>query len=286
MVGTYSDAVSAFEALQAECYKPTSSTMRTRKRVVQEGAKVVGGIVIDTAGAVAGVAPVVAPVLKAGAAAANAVAKAILPRLTPIESAALGGAGAAALGVVKDKAVDAYSGYGDRKDLPMPHGSHLPLVDRAQIKSILRPDKTLANVAGDRAGTRGQVLMKELLDSIIVHYQLAMQIWNGPPYKPGEVLEPLQSCQEAEDLYRKFMEVDYHFSKVNAYARKFKELADAYVAFCENNTTRLRGALHDCEEQVLIVLNRKPDWHHKHCHVADHCYRTSKVSRMGVSKVA
>jgi hypothetical protein len=286
MVSTYDNAISAFEALQAECYKPTSSTMRTRKKVVQEGAKVVGGIVAGAAGPVAAVAPLAAPVLKAGAAAVNAVAKAILPSLTPIESAALGGAGAAALGVVQDKAVDAFSGLGDRKDLPMPHNSHMPLVDRAQIKSVLRPGRTLAQVAGNRAGTRGQVLMKELLDSIIVHYQLAMQIWKGPPYKPGEILAPLKSCQEAEDLYRKFMEVDYHFSKVNAYARKFKELADAYVKFCESNTSKLQGALHDCEEAVLFVLKQGPEWHQKHCQVTDHCYRTRKISRIGVSHVA
>jgi hypothetical protein len=218
------------------------------------------------------------------------VGLAAIPALIPLglTAAAAAAAGTALVGYVgTDVAPEAYSGLKDRKDVPcMP--PNVPLVDRTQIKSLLRKNEggvplTLAQVAGNRAGTRGHQHVKDLLEAIVVHYQLAMRIWNAPPYNPGVAPVP-GSCQEAEDLYRKFMEVDYHLSKMMAYAQKLEEVAHAYVEFCNRNAQRLQGFLEDCTQDVKTVLMQGEDWHHHHCHVDDHCYRTSKLSRVGYSK--
>lgn len=267
MVGTYKDRDSAFKALVEECYKPRSSTKRTTHKVEKVVAKTVGvgGIV---------------------------VASAVVPALIPLATAAaVVVAGSTALGtyVVTDRIPEAYSGLKDRKDMPcLPLG--VAALDRANIKSLLRKDEggqplKLREVAGKREGTTGKVHAKELLDSIVVHYQFAMWIWNGPPYRPGEDAPSPQSCQQAEDLYRKFMEVDYHLSKMMAYAQKLKEIATAYETFCTTNAKNLRGYLDTFEKQVKEMLGEDELWHHNHCQTFDHCYRTSKWSRFGVDKV-
>jgi len=266
-VKTYTDMESAFKALVEECYKPRSSTKRTTHKVEKKVGKYVGVGALVVGGAV-------------------------VPALIPLATAAAGVvAGGTALTIygATDGLPEAISGYENRKDVPLPTGVHVPALDRAQITSLLRKDAgggavKLRDVAGDRAGTTGKVHAKELLESIVVHHRFAMGIWNGPPYKPGDDAPSPQSCQEAEDIYRKFMEVDYHLSKMMAYAQKLKEIATAYETFCTRNADRLRGFLEDCTADVKTVLMQGEDWHHKHCQTFEHCYRTSKWSRFGLDK--
>jgi len=269
MVGTYHDPKEAFKALVEECYKPKTSTSRTTHKVEKAVVKTVG-----VGGAVVALATV--PALPA------------LIAVTHMSAAALAATFGAASYVGSDVVPEAHSGLKDRKDVPCTPAD-VPLVDRTQIKSLLRTNEagaplTLAQVAGNRAGTRGYQHVKDLLQSIVVHYQLAMRIWNAPPYRPGSQAPVPHSCQDAEDLYRKFVEVDYHLSKMYAYAEGLEKVAHAYVTFCTNNAKRLDGLFDDCCRQALEVLSQKDDWHHHHCHVDDHCYRTSKLSRVGISK--
>lgn len=283
MVDTYKDPKQAFEALEKECYKPKTSTSRTTHKVEKGVAIAVGGAALGAGGAALGV--VLAP---AGAALAAAFALPSLAALTHMSAAALAATGSAVSSIGGSAGSAAYSGLKDRKDMPCTPGN-VPALDRTTIKSLLRKDNggtplTLKQVAGDRAGTKGNVYVKDLLEAIVAHYQLAMRNWNDPPFRPGMQSPSPHSCQEAEDLYRKFVEVDYHLSKMCAYAEKLKEVADAYVTFCKRNAFTLEGYFDDCKRRVNLVLEQRDDWHHKHCNVMDHCYRTSKFSRMGVTK--
>jgi hypothetical protein len=271
MVDTYKDPKEAFKALAEECYKPKTSTSRTTHKVE----KVVATTVVFGGAAVAVGTVFALPALIA---------------VTGMSALALGATGGAFSYGVTDVVPEAYSGCKDRKDVPcMP--PNVPLVDRTRIKSLLRRDDsgtplTLAQVAGNRAGTRGHQHLKDLLEAIVAHYQLAMRTWSGPPYRPGIQSPSPHSCQEAEDLYRKFVEVDYHLSKTCAYAEKLEEVAHAYVTFCKRNAITLEGYFDDSKRRVNLVLEQSEDWHHHHCHVDDHCYRTSKLSRVGKSKAA
>jgi len=284
MVDTYHNVDAAFEALEKECYKPKSSTSRTTHKVEKVVALGVGGAVLAAGGAVVGAAA--APLtVAAGAASAAAFT---LPHLPAIAGTAAGAAAKSVFGSAKDAGVEAFH---DRKDIAcVPR--QVPLVDRAQIKSLLRkkPDGsplTLAEVRGrERGHTEGAVDVKDLLESIVIHYQFAMRMWKEPPYTPGIASPSPHSCQQAEDLYRKFVEVDYHLSKMMAYSQKLKEVADAYVDFCKRNAYRLEGYFDDCKKRVKLVLQQDDEWHRKHCHYLDHCYRTEKSSRMLTKKVA
>jgi hypothetical protein len=267
MVATYTGPQEAFKALVEECYKPRSSTKRTRHKIEKKVGKYVGVGALVVGGA---------------------VVPALIPLATAAAAVTAGGTALTIYGAT-DGLPEGISGYENRKDMPcLPRG--VPALDRAEIKSLLRKDEhgnavKLRDVAGDRAGTTGKVHVKELLESIVVHYRFAMGIWNGPPYRPGEELEQSpQSCQDAEDLYRKFMEVDYHLSKMMAYAQKLKQIATAYETFCTTNAQKLQGYLEDCTQQVMYVLGRSDDWHHTHCQTFEHCYRTSKWSRFGLDK--
>jgi hypothetical protein len=168
---------------------------------------------------------------------------------------------------------EVYEGFKDSKDLPQVRGHVVGQVNRSDIKSILHGVK-LRDLAGDRHGTRGFVLFKDLLDGIFAHYVAAKRNWKSGGYDP-------KSCQEAENLCRMFAETDYHLSKMSAYAHRLKEIADAYVAFCDTNAAKVQQSYKDAKNKIMNnVLDQNEHWHKQHCHVNEHCYRTHKLSRM------
>lgn len=254
LVGYWNNAQDAFPHLEKEAYSP-SSTDRKFDHAMKQVAKV--GVDVTVA---------------VGTALATPLMVIALPEL-----AAFAG-GAAIAGAFELTTTAILEGFKDSKDLPKP-SQHLPVLQRGQITSIIHPDKKLSDLAGDRPGTRGPVYLKDLLDGIWPHYVAAKRNWKANSH-------PLNSCQDAEDLYRMFAETDYHLSKMRAYAKALQEFATAYVTFCDANATKVREVYSKAKDGINKVLDAPEDWHKQHCHVNDHCYRTSKASRLFTKKAA
>jgi hypothetical protein len=247
MVGTYESSHVAYPALEKECGKPKSSTKRSRKKAGRMLATTGGGVVLTFAAAP--LAAVVGPA-------------------APLIGASMGLAAKGGASKIGDEEIKRIGG----KDIP-----HLA---RKNIKSVLRPQEpTLREVAGWRSGTRGNVPMKDLLPATIVHLKKAQQIYKADPYPSGHAPEVVGSCEDAEDLYRKLAEVDYHFSKAAAYAEALKELADLLHTYVTRNKAKLRDVWTQMEQVVKKELDQPEAWHRTNCGKWEHCYRTKKSKR-------
>jgi hypothetical protein len=246
----------AFEALMKEAYNPSSTDRKfnnAMKQVVKVGADVA---------------------IAAGTALAIPLAVVTLPALAAL------GVGAAIAGTVDLAAVvteDHVKGFKDSKDLPKLKMNKQPLLDRSQINSILFY-KQLLQLAGDRPGTRGPVYLNDVLEGMQTHYIAAKRNWKARAH-------PVNSCQDAENLFRVFAETDYHLSKMSAYAKALQAWANAYVVFCDRNAVNVQNAFGEAYAAIDRVLEKDENWHKQNCGVAEHCYRTRKLSRLLTSKV-
>ena len=197
-----------------------------------------------------------------------------LPAFTALAvGAAIAGGVEAGTGVALDHA----KGFKDSKDLPKvgkEETDKWPVLLRENIKSIIHPLCTLRQLAGDRPGTKGPVYLKDVVGGIRAHYFLAHRNW---PAHDHEV----NSCQDAEDLYRVFAEADYHLSKMSAYAKALQQYANAYVAWCDKNTANVKAAwTGKALPAIQKTLQMDVDWHEHHCGRFAHCYRTHKLERL------
>ncbi|MBZ0150654.1 MAG: hypothetical protein K8J09_03910 [Planctomycetes bacterium] len=168
------------------------------------------------------------------------------------------------------------------KDVERPKGHNTmvehDLLDRSQILSIV-DQKPLAAVAGNRAGTRGSITVKDLLPAILKHYKAAHGIMNG---RLRDIpTDQVWSCHQLEHLYKNLANLDYHLSKMKAYADALVHFATAFKSFCDHNAANLKQAWDATEKKVDKVMDESEDWHRLHCPVLHTCYRTSKLSRVG-----
>jgi hypothetical protein len=102
------------------------------------------------------------------------------------------------------------------------------------------------------------------LTAIASHFNQAKRIWTG-----GERVQIL-SCKDADDVYQKYHDMEYHFSKVCAYVKALKALAESYEQFCESNTIKLRASFEEMREEVKRVLDADPSYHQTHCKKMDY----------------
>ncbi|BDI03159.1 hypothetical protein [Sphaerotilus microaerophilus] len=244
MVGTYETGWQAYNALGEECKKNVSSTKRTRKAV----AKAVGGATGEAVVvALASVVPIVLPLF--------------------VELLLEGGKGV--VGAVE----------GGRAKTTMEDGDDREALRRDNIQSILF-GAPLLSVVGPRPGTHGRVWQSELMALVMIHYRKAHEIWAAEPFPAGKAVEGLASCHDAELLYRKHVEVDYHLSKMKAYAEELQKVASKYVEFCNKNSQTLQKSFKMAEGAAKAVMEHDERWHQAHCGVAEHCYRTTKWLRL------
>jgi hypothetical protein len=92
------------------------------------------------------------------------------------------------------------------------------------------PGKTLKQLAGSRAGTRGTLPVQDLLPCIFSHLGKAVQAWNSEPFRPGGQ-HTVGNTQDAVALYAKFASVDYHFSKAAFYTERLEEICNTLKAY-------------------------------------------------------
>lgn len=164
------------------------------------------------------------------------------------------------------------------EDIPVAKKPEAGKLDRSQIRSIV-DNQLLSAVAPNRAGTRGKVDFKDILPAIISHYQAAKEIMQVKLKDINPQFE-LTSCHDAEKYYKMLANLDYHLSKMKAYAEALHQMSTGFKNFCDNNAANLQSAWKSITDGMEKVMDQNDDWHKKNCPVLHTCYRTGKLSRV------
>ncbi len=149
-------------------------------------------------------------------------------------------------------------------------------VDRSKIPSILQHGKTLAQIAPGRSGTQGFMKEEDLVKSLKEHHQMAEVAQSDIPVGvPIQIL----SCCHAEELYQHFVDMDYHMSKVKAYAQALQSMSKSYLDLCAH--FEKDWAIHwtDMNKKVSETMGKPLEWHGVNCgsdpELQKHCYRAT-----------
>jgi hypothetical protein len=148
---------------------------------------------------------------------------------------------------------------------------------RENITSINNPGQKLSEIVGDnRSGVTGSISPQRLLEEMVRHETMAREHWDSEPFAPGQPMT-LESCADAEVLYHKCIEVDYHLSNALAYATALQMIAERYVDYCQAFANSLEGIWPKVEGDVKTILNHSQEWHRGHCDLDVDCYRAKWV---------
>ncbi|HTY64140.1 MAG TPA: hypothetical protein VMG30_17960 [Acidobacteriota bacterium] len=151
-------------------------------------------------------------------------------------------------------------------------------VDRSKIPSILQRGSTLSLIAPERSGTEGFVKAEDLVQSMRDHLKKAKEAQGEIPV--GVQLQIL-SCCHAEELYQHFVNMDYHMSKVKAYALALQNLSKSYLDFCTEFEKSWSNQWNEMLKSVEWTLSKPLNWHMENCgadeDLRQHCYRAKFV---------
>ncbi len=257
--------IEAIEEFRRQCRKPqwTKGTHKTLKKVGKTALTVGVGIGATALGAAV---PIIAAAIPLS-----------LPAFVPL--AGYGGI----VSSIGEAGVDVMTAYDDAHDEDVARPPHFDagILNRANIRSIA-DGKLLSSseVAGNRAGTRGSIKIKDLLPAILSHYEASRKIMPVGQRQLDQMGGEFSSCHDAETIYKTLANLDYHLSKMKAYADALYQVAGAFKAFCDRNADNLEQAWDRTDGAMQQVMQKNPDWHRHNCPVMHTCYRTRKIGRM------
>ncbi len=271
MPGPYS----AREAFRQLKIVSQSKIYKTHAKAKQRGMKLGIGVGAAAIGAAAGVG-IGAAAAAAGAGAAGVAAARMIPvgPTTGETLKALAEHFGYKLPESAEKVVSDYFGYKVPAD-----GEVKQKLDRTKIKSVTR-GIPLTSIAGtSRSGMQGSISPERLLESMVRHQRVANELWEKEPFSCGEHIVAT-SCQEAEDLYKKYVEVDYHISKAKFFAEALLYIAQNYIQHCDAFGAILRKDWDEMESQVNLVMMSNEQWHEMNCSLENYCYRTIRLHKV------